>query len=96
MRITNAHLEAQVNRLNTMTGQDVARYHKNNLGKLVGNVGNYSISRAYGGVSLHQMANEFGGIYDVFRCGYESKRELNSRIEAFMLGIELEVLDNAS
>ena len=50
-------------------------------------IGNYHIDGAYGGVSLHQMVNDGGGIRDVFSCGHVPKRELFDRICAFMEGI---------
>ena len=56
--------------------------------KLVGQVGNYHISGAYGGVSLHQTANESGGARDVFSCGHITKRDLYNRMRAYLVACE--------
>jgi len=52
------------------------------------NIGNYHLSGAYGGVSLHRMSNEGGGVSDVFRCGHVPKRELAEKMWAFLAGYE--------
>ena len=49
-------------------------------------IGNFHLSFAYGGVSLHRRMNDGGGVYDVFSCGYVPKRELANRMWAFISG----------
>ena len=83
-RINNADLEGLANRINIKTGNcPVAWSHGE------ANVGNYHISGAYGGVSLHQMANTSGGIHEVFGCGHVPKRDLYNRMHTFLLGLEV-------
>lgn len=85
--ITIKFLEAQVERLNIITGSPVATYIKSG-GQYDAQVGNYHLSGAYGGYALHRVGNQSGGISDVFRCGHVSKRELSDRISAMICGIE--------
>jgi len=86
-RITQKHLQAKVDYLNKITGGNPERYTRTD-GKLSANVGNYHISSAYGGVSLHRTANTSGGIRDVFSCGHVPKRELCGLIDAYARGLE--------
>lgn len=52
---------------------------------LEANIGNFHLSGAYGGVSLHEMTTDGGGVVrDVFRCGHVPKRELAGLIDAYM------------
>ena len=86
-RITRAQLDAAVDMLNHMTGNNSKPYRENG-GKWVANLGNYHINGAYGGVALHQMCNEGGGIRDIFSSGHMTKRELFDRIHAYRYGIQ--------
>lgn len=56
--------------------------------KFVCQIGNYHLSGAYGGVSLHQMTNESGGVRDVFSCGHVTKRDLYNRMSAYLVACE--------
>ena len=85
-RITQKDLEAVVARINAVTNSPMTQYAKID-DKYVGQIGNYHLSYAYGGVSLHRMVNEGGGISDVFRSGHMPKRELYERMHAFISGI---------
>jgi len=87
MRITEKMLQARVDWLNELTNQPATPWTKNAEGKMKANIGNYHISGAYGGVCLHRMCTEGGGVQDVFSCGHIPKRELFERICAFMSGI---------
>ena len=51
------------------------------------NIGNYHVSQAYGGCSLHRMSSPGGGVRDVFSCGHIPKRDLHARLWAFYYGI---------
>ena len=90
MRITDKHLDGMVNRLNELTGNPDTSYTKID-GKLKANIGNYHVSGAYGGVELHQMMNEGGGVNVISRNGYGTKRQLYDFLTAFIAGIELGV-----
>lgn len=86
-RITEKMLKARVEWLNEMTNNPTESYVRNGEGRLKAQIGNYHISGAYGGVCLHQMVTDGGGVRDVFSCGHIPKRELFDRICAFMDGI---------
>lgn len=87
-RITNKQLESMVDYLNKITGNPTQPYSK--VGeKYQAQIGNFNISGAYGGVALHQIMNEGGGVTDVFNCGHMPKRELYNRISAYIKGIDV-------
>ena len=85
-RITRAFLDAKVNTINTMTNSPFVPYRTVD-GKAVANKGNYHISGAYGGYSLHRMCNESGGASDVFSIGHVSARELAGLMSAYIAGL---------
>jgi len=86
-RITRKDLEWAVNRLNRITGNQAEPY-RGEHGKWFANIGNFHISGAYGGVSLHQMVNDAGGVRDIFGQGPVPMRELYNLIHAYLRGIE--------
>lgn len=86
MRITDKDLEAVVKRINSVTGMPLEPY-ANIDGKFVAQIGNYHLSHAYGGVCLHRMQTDGGGVQDVFSSGHETKRELYNRMQAFLIGM---------
>jgi hypothetical protein len=85
-RITNAQLETMVRRINESTGSPLEPYTKTETGCRA-NVGNYHLSGAYGGKSLHRMCSEGGGVSDVFGCGHIPARDLYNRMRAFLDGL---------
>jgi hypothetical protein len=88
-RVTEKELDGIVSRINRLTNNPETSYTKTIEGKLAQNAGNYHLSWAYGGVTLHQMLES--GSRDVLRCGYVSKRELRSLLYAFIDGLSLEL-----
>jgi hypothetical protein len=84
-RITRAFLDAKVATINSMTKSPSEPYRTVD-GKAVPNVGNYHISGAYGGYSLHRMT-EGGGASDVFSIGHVSARELAGLLSAYTAGL---------
>ena len=84
--ITKKTIEAQIERLNLETNNPPAPYVRDGE-KFTAQIGNYHLSGAYGGYSLHRMETDGGGISDVFGCGHISKRDLSARISAMMRGI---------
>lgn len=87
-RMTQQHLQAIVDRINRTTGAPMKPYEK--VGeRYVAQIGNYHLSGAYGGQSLHRMVSEGGGISDVFGCGHVTKRDLADRMYAFIKGLEV-------
>ena len=87
-RVTDKDLQAIVNRLNRMLNQPVQPYTKTDSGFKV-NIGNFHLSHAYGGVCLHRMVNDGGGVTDVLYCGHVPKRELQTAMFAFIKGLEI-------
>jgi hypothetical protein len=81
-RITDAHLQAAADRLNRITGSPMAPYAN---GKA--QIGNYHISHAYGGVCLHRMHNEGGGVSSPLSTGHVTKRELLGLMQAYISGL---------
>lgn len=75
MRITNKHLENQVDILNNHTNQPEKSWTKNDNGEYKSNVGNYHIAGAYGGWKLEQIVNEGGGVREITNYRM-TKREL--------------------
>jgi hypothetical protein len=86
-RITDSMLEARVRRLNELTGSPMSPYSKID-DRNVANIGNFHLSYAYGGVCLHRMANEGGGVRTPIISYHTTKRELYDLINAFMDGIQ--------
>lgn len=84
-RITRAHLDAKASTINSMTKSPSEPSNMVN-GKYRANVGNYHISGAYGGYSLHRMT-EGGGAADVLDCGHTSARELAALLSAYIAGL---------
>jgi uncharacterized membrane protein YqiK len=60
-RITDSMLNARVKRLNELTQSPAEPYSRID-GKNVANIGNFHLSHAYGGVCLHRMYNDGGGV----------------------------------
>lgn len=86
-RITDKDLEGLVSHLNEITNSPKEPYSKD-LGKFKSNVGNYHLSYAYGGVNLHRMANEAGGVTTPLIYGHVTKRELYNLLHAYISGIK--------
>ena len=86
-RITQKQLEFMCDRINVAHKPPAAPYARID-DKLIGQVGNYHLSGAYGGVCLHQIANESGGARDVFSCGHVPKRDLYNRMHAYLVACE--------
>jgi len=87
-RITDKDLEGTVSYLNRLTNSPLTPYTR--IGdKLTANIDNYHLSYAYGGVKLHRMVNEGGGVREPISTGYTTKRDLYNQIHAFIRGIEV-------
>lgn len=88
-RITRKMLDARVATINELLGAPMEPYTENKeLGRYVANPGNYHIGSAYGGVCLHRMSNESGGVSNVFNTGFIPARQLYDQICAFINGIQ--------
>ena len=86
-RITREHLTAVVARINRATNSPSEPYAQGADGRHYAQPGCYHLSRAYGGVCLHRMVNEGGGVNDVFGCGHVPARDLANRMHAFLAGL---------
>lgn len=82
-QITEKFLQAKVDYLNKITGSPAAPWID---GKA--QIGNFHLSHAYGGVCLHRMHNDGGGVTTPLTGGHISKRELAELLSAYIAGIE--------
>ena len=96
-RIKESQLQYLVDRLNEVTGSpkkpwtnvaDLANGRTDRESGFVANVGNYHLSYAYGGVCLHRMMNDGGGVTTPLVYGHVPKRELYNQLHAYLLGLE--------
>jgi hypothetical protein len=87
-RVTESQLQSIVDRLNRLTGNPAECYTKGEDGRLHANIGNYHLSFAYGGVALHQMVTDGGGVREPLYTGHIPKRELAERLYSFIYGIQ--------
>jgi hypothetical protein len=86
-RITDKDLQGTVDYLNRLTDSPNTPYTRID-DKLQANIGNYHLSHAYGGVKLHRMVNEGGGVREPISTGYTTKRDLYNQMHAFIRGLE--------
>ena len=86
-RITEKRLKSLVDYINELTGQPKEAYSKQEDGTYKANVGNYHIDGAYGGVNLHQICTDGGGVTEPLGGGYWTKKELYQKLHAFIRGI---------
>lgn len=87
MRTSVNTLKALINQINTLQNMPIEPYSRVN-GKLQANIGNYHLSQAYGGVCVHRMHNEHGGITTPIWGGHVPKREAENMIRAYIRGME--------
>jgi len=87
-RIRQSDLEYLAGLINQTTNSPMETLTRDEAGKLTANIGNYYISGAYGGVSLHRNVNLHGACTDVFNCGHVPKRDLYNRMRAYLAGLE--------
>ena len=94
-RITEKNLKALCDSINEELGTPMQPYAAcdpaTNEGRTMkGQIGNHHISFAYGGVCLHRMHNEGGGVSCPIGMGHVPKRELYDRMQAYLSGITAE------
>jgi hypothetical protein len=82
-RVTQAQLQAVVDRINRQSGSPMTPYID---GKI--QIGNYHLSVAYGGVCLHRMHNDAGGVSSPLSTGHIPKRELLALMQGYIKGLE--------
>lgn len=87
-RMTRAKVEAQIARLNAITGSPAEPYTKGADGKFTANPGNFHLEGAYGGHKLARMATTGGGSSDPLNTGFVSWRKLHDAIDNYMRALE--------
>ena len=92
-RITQKDLEYLVKRINEVSGSPMEYCVKSSglNGTQINQpfksfVGHYHLDYAYGGVKLVRTTNEGGGITEISRDGFGTKRELYNWMRAFLAG----------
>lgn len=88
-RITDKDLQYAIDRLNRATDSPMTPYTKRADGTCEANIGNFHLSHAYGGVSVHRMQSSSGGVTTPITAGHVPKRELYNCLHAFIAGFEL-------
>ena len=87
-RVTVAHLRAIIDRINRVTGSPAEPYVQGADGKHRAQIGNYHLSRAYGGYCLHRMANDGGGVSCPIVNWHVPARQLADLMHAYIAGLE--------
>lgn len=85
-RITDKQLNALADWINELTDSPLTPWTADE-GGIKANIGNYHISRAYGGVCLHRMVNTGGGVTCPIFHGHVTKRELYNSMHAYIKGL---------
>lgn len=83
-RITIKNLQALCERLNKVTGSPLVPWIRGEDGELRAQIGNFHISRAYGGYCVHRMANESGGVTTPISYGHIPARRLYEQMQAWL------------
>ena len=87
-RITDKQLDSLCDYLNMITNSPATYGTRNEDGQFKANIGNYHISHAYGGVCLHRVSNDGGGVNTPIISYHAPKRELYNCMHAFIKGLE--------
>lgn len=89
-RITRGMIQRQLDYLNSITNSPATPYGKDKDGRLIAHVGNFHLSRAYGGCCIHRMHNEGGGVSTPIPGvgGHIPMRECYDKLRAFIAGID--------
>ena len=74
--------------INQAMGTPETPWIKTAEGKMVAQIGNFHLSGAYGGICVHQMNNEGGGVTTPIWGGHIPKREAEALMRAYLRGIE--------
>jgi hypothetical protein len=85
-RITKKNLQARIDTINSLLNRPVTPYSQVE-GKLVANIGNFSLSQCYGGYCVHLMVNDGGGVSTPIWAGHIPARDAYDRISAFIAGL---------
>jgi hypothetical protein len=86
-RVTLNQLQAVIDRINRETDSPMQPYAPDADGRQRAQIGNFHLSRAYGGFALHRMVTEGGGVSSPLSTGHIPARELLGRMHAYLTGI---------
>ena len=82
--ITIKNINLQIDRLNRITNSPASHMDEN----LISNVGNYYLSRAYGGCQVQRIVNKQGAADHPITGSHVPKRECFITLVAFIEGFE--------
>jgi hypothetical protein len=88
-RITKKQLQSRIETINSILNRPLTPYTQAD-GKLIANIGNFSLSQAYGGYCVHLMVNDGGGVSTPIWNGHITAREAYDRISAFISGLQFQ------
>ena len=88
MRTSIKTLEKLCDWINEATGSPMTPYTGDENGNMRANIGNFHLSLAYGGVCIHRMANDGGGVTTPIFQAHLPKKEAEARMRAFLRGLE--------
>lgn len=86
-RITKKQLQSRIETINSILNRPNSPYTQID-GKLTANIGNFSLSQAYGGYGVHLMVNENGGVSTPVWHGHITARDAYERLSAFIAGLD--------
>lgn len=86
-RITKKQLQSRIETINSILNRPATPYTKQADGKLIANIGNFSLSQCYGGFGVHLMTNESGGVSTPIWAGHITARDAYERLSAFIAGL---------
>ena len=87
-RVTVSRLQAVIDRINRQTGSPAKPYTADADGLQRAQIGNFHLSRAYGGFALHRMVTDGGGVSSPLHTGHIPARDLLNRMHAYLAGID--------
>ncbi len=86
-RITKKQLQSRIETINSILNRPATPYSQVD-GKLVANIGNFSLSQCYGGYCVHLMVNDGGGVSTPIWYGHIPARDAYERLSAFIAGLQ--------
>ena len=87
-RVTLTQLQVVIDRINRETDSPMQPYAPDTDGRQRAQVGNFHLSRAYGGFALHRIVNESGGVSSPLITGHIPARDLLGLMHAYLAGID--------
>ena len=88
-RITKKQLQSRIETINSILNRPATPYSQVD-GKLIANIGNFSLSQCYGGYCVHLMVNDGGGVSTPVWYGHIPARDAYERLSAFIAGLQFQ------